>query len=108
MAGVLQSHRTTFNKLFKPSSLSSFAKNMCEADLIATDDCDNPVYDVIEEEFATVLELHDEKEEFEKDCKKFLSALKTLSRPLELLSKKIEKEWRERASKELGITLNLS
>ena len=108
VAGVLQSHCATFNKLFKPSTLSSFANKMCDVGLITADLCDNPVYNIIEEEFTIVLGLNDEKEEFEKDCKEFLNVLKTLSRPLEKLSRKIEKEWRERANRELGITLNLN
>ena len=108
VADVLWSHYTTFNKLFKSSTLSLFAHYMYEAGLITADLCDNPVYDSIMEEFVTVMELNDEKEDVENDCIKFLGALKTLGGPLKVLSKKIEKEWRERASRELGITLNLS
>ena len=81
---------------------------MYAAGLINADVRDSPLYNRIEKEFVTLLGLHEQKQDFERDCKEFLRALKSHGRPLEIVSNKIEKEWREKASNELGITLKLS
>ena len=79
---------------------------MYSSGLITASVRDNPSYNHIEREFTSSLSLLQEKKEFEQECKKFLCALKAHDGPLEKLGNTIEKEWRDRASSELGISLN--
>ena len=104
---MLQTYCGHLNKFLRGATLASFANDLYEAHIITTELRDNPVYNTIETQFTEMLSIMENKEEFEKYCKGFLSALRNLRGPVELISEKIRDEWKSIASTELQISLVL-
>ena len=107
LSQVLQTYCSRLNKFLRGATLASFANDLYEAHIITTELRDNPVYNTIETQFTEMLSIMGSKEEFEKYCKGFLSALRSLRGPVELLSEKLKDEWRNIASTKLQINLIL-
>ena len=80
---------------------------MCSCGLITQDLRDDPVYNEIEGQFIALLEIRKTKEEFEKDCKDFLGALRGEGGPLAQYCDKIGKQWRDQIYSELSIMLDI-
>ena len=80
---------------------------MCEAGIITADLRDNPVYNAIEGQLVAMFNIVKKKEQFEKYCKDFLSALRSLHGPLEVFADEIRDEWSHSVSAELHLCLNL-
>ena len=106
---VLHNSTATLNKYFQndPNALSLFAAKMCEAGVITAGLRNNPVYNNIETLFASMMDIYEEKEEFEKHCTAFLTALASQGGPFALISNKISQKWRNTVSSELNISLSL-
>ena len=106
---MLHNYTATLNKYFQsdPNALSLFAAKMCKAGIITADLRDNPVYNNIETLFAAMMHIYKEKEDFEKHCAAFLTALASQEGSFALISNKISQEWRDTVSSELNISLSL-
>ena len=106
---MLHKYTATLIEYFQsdPNALSLFAAKMCEAGIITAGLRDNPVYNNIETLFASMMDIYKEKEDFEKHCAAFLTALASQEGPFALISNKISHEWRNTVSSELNISLNL-
>ena len=106
---VLHNYTATLNKYFQsdPNALSLFAAKMCEANIITAGLRDNPVYNNIETLFASMMDIYEEKEDFEKHCRAFLTALASQEGPFALISNIISQKWRNTVSSELNISLSL-
>ena len=106
---VLHNYTATLNKYFQSDSnaLSLFAAKMCEARIITAGLRDNPVYNNIETLFASMMDIYEEKEDFEKHCTAFLTALASQGGPFALISNIISQKWRNTVSSELNISLSL-
>ena len=104
---ILQCHCARLNKFLKKKTLSTFANEMCSCGLITPDLRDDPAYNEIEGQFIALLEIRTTKEEFEKDCKHFLGALKGEGGPLTQYCDKIGKQWRDEIYSEFSIRLDI-
>ena len=106
---VLHNSTATLNKYFQsdPNALSLFAAKMCEANIITESLRNNPAYYNIETLFASMMDIYEEKEDFEKHCAAFLTALASQGGPFALISNKISQKWRNTVSSELNISLSL-
>ena len=80
---------------------------MFQARIITIELRDNPVYNTIEEQFTSLMNYHETKEEFEKDCQAFLGALTSQGGPLITIGNKIKQEWKDHANSEVKIDLSL-
>ena len=107
LSQVLQTYCSRLNTFFQKETLSAFANKMCEAGIITVELRDNPVYNAIEGQFTATLTFLSTKEEFETYCKDFLSALRSQGGPLELCTNKLRGEWKNKASTQLNVDLNL-
>ena len=107
LSQVLQHHCASLSTFFQKETLAAFANKMCEAGIITVELRDNPDYNTIERQFTATLTVMSTKEQFEKYCTNFLSALRSQGGPLELFADKIRDEWRNKVSTNLKINLNL-
>ena len=105
---MLVNYTVTLSGYFQsdPNALSLFAGKMCEAGIITMGLRDDPVYNSIEKQFTSMMNIHETMEDFEKHCQAFLTALASQGGPLASISSKIAQKWRDTIS-ELGISLNL-
>ena len=80
-----------------------FAGKMCEAGIISAGLHDNPLYNNIETQFTSMLSFNETKEEFEKDCQAFLTALASQGRSFARISKRIAQKWRDTVKNEIAL-----
>ena len=104
---MLQTYCSRLNTFFQKETLSAFANKMCEAGIITVELRDNPDYNTMERQFTATLTVMNTKEQFEKYCTNFLSALRSQGGPLEVFADKIRDEWKNKASTQLNINLCL-
>ena len=107
LSQTLQGHCADLNAFLRGTTLQAFANKMCEAGIITVDLRDNPVYNLIEGQLVAIFNIVKKKEQFEKYCKDFLSALRSLHGPLEVVADGIRDEWTQKVSVELHLCLNL-
>ena len=106
---VLHNYTVTLNEYFQsdPNALSLFAAKMCEAGIITGGLRNNPVYNNIETLFVSMMNIYRRKEDFEKHCAAFLTALASQGRSFAIISNIISQEWRDTVNTELNISLSI-
>ena len=99
-------YNTALSEYFQsdPHAFSIFAGKMCEAGIISAGLRDDPVYNNIETQFTSMLSFNETKEELEKDCQAFLTALASQGRSFARISKRIAQDWRDSISSKLNIS----
>ena len=99
---ILLKYNAQLESFLKQQHLEKIANSLHSANIITDDLRDKPVYPEIQQQFTLCIECLKEKQEIEKHCKVFLSALQAVGDPMGHVAEQIGREWKDTC--ELNVT----
>ena len=111
LATAIRDFFTTYearlSSLLEGGTISKFATEMHQANLISRPVARNPSYHAIVDQFMASLEFHREQSEIEQQCSTFFQTLYGIGGPLKNASETMRKELVQNVKSRLNIDLNL-
>lgn len=89
-------------------SLVRLAAELYQFDIITVNVKSDPTYDHIQMEFMTIIDVSESVSDMEEKCKCFLNAFRRQQGPMTFVANKVQKEWINKISTELGIRFQIS
>ncbi len=102
----LTAYEASLSSLLVGGTISKFATEMHQANLISRSVAGNPSYHAIVDQFMAALQLHSELSEIEQQCSTFFQILYDIGGPLKNASETMKKELVQNVKSRMIIDLN--